>query len=107
MKVKFIVQGISIDKCRKYHTDNNMYVMSNENDTWAISMSVIPYNQDENIMDTFFSAVNNGRIITMSDQDDYIKHFKEEFKVFLLERYPEKIISEQKNFDQLFGEECD
>lgn len=104
MKTRFLVKGLSIDKERNYYTASQQHCAMSE-ELWSISMNVIPYNSDENAADLFLSVVNCGRIITLTDYEDYVEPFKEEFKEFLLERYPEKIMSNQTNFNQLFGDE--
>jgi len=42
--------------------------------------------------------------INNTDYMDWLEPFKNEFKEFLLERYPDKIVQDQAGFNRLFGD---
>lgn len=71
----------------------------------SITLELYPCGStEEDILSSISSIIHAGKEITISDYNAYVDPFKEEFKQFLLERYPEKIMKNQQGFKQLFGE---
>lgn len=102
MKTKFFITSVSIDSSASAF-DDRFYLGCGDNkcNSITVSMRVIPFDRQRGDL---LSCISCGKLVTITDYEDYVEPFKDEFKEFLLKYYPEKVISGQKEFNHFFGE---
>lgn len=107
MAAKFIIQNVSVsyEHSNYLQMDGSIEPFSREfrmSQTKVISLELLTDSDIDSDMSCF---INAGNLISICDPEyiEGFESFKKEFKEFLLEKYPEKIIREQTKFNKIFG----
>lgn len=102
---KFLITRVNISE------HNNLSGISNylpiiETLSMDLEIKVVD-SLDNNFIKDLNALIRNGDYISFLpfDQINLFMTFKNEFKEFLVEKYPEKILKDQYNFTKLFGNE--
>ena len=104
---KFLITGVNISEYNNLSGINsNYYLPIRESISMDLEIKVVD-SLDNNFIKDLNALIRNGDYISFLpfDQINLFMTFKNEFKEFLVEKYPEKILKEQRNFTKLFGNE--
>ena len=72
----------------------------------AISLELFPYEEIDEATSILFKNISAGGVVNIQSVSykDAVEPFKDEFKQFLLEKYPDRIVKDQSGFCELFAE---
>ena len=75
--------------------------------TCSFTLDVYPCGPFNESTANLMKSISVSRYISINTDEFpvWVDQFKDEFKQFLIERYPEKIISDQVQYKKVFGEE--
>ncbi len=99
---KFLINNINVS-----YRENHFSSMYNNYMTQPIvihlELSSINLNDDD--IKKLYDLSNSGGYVNVSRYEslDILKPFKDEFKEFLMEKYPEKILKNPEGFDRLLS----
>ena len=99
---KFIVKSISVNN--NYDFSINYQSLSKNYPTCSFTLEIFPYGSFDDSVSKLLKSIHDGMVIGI-DTDDYatwVTPFKEEFKQFLIEKHPDKIVKNQIGFHDLF-----
>ncbi len=102
---KFIITGLNIPQHHSLFAGINNYI----DIPYSINLELRPIDENNKyvIQEDLNNLIRSNEYITIlpfSQMDSFIA-FQDEFKEFLVEKYPEKILKDQYNFTKLFGKE--
>ena len=102
---KFIITGLNIPQHYNLFNGINNYI----DIPYSINLELRPIDENNkyDIQKDLNNLIRSNEYITIlpfSQMDSFIA-FQDEFKEFLVEKYPEKILKDQYNFTKLFGDE--
>ncbi len=74
--------------------------------TCSFTLEVYPAAPFDEVVANLMRSISASRYISINTEEYpvWVDQFRDEFKEFLLERYPEKIISDQDEYKKVFGE---
>ena len=75
--------------------------------TCSFTLDVYPCGPFNETTANLMKSISASRYISINTDEFpvWVDQFREEFKQFLIERYPEKIISDQDQYKKVFGED--
>lgn len=102
---KFIITGVNIPHHYSVFAGINNYI----DIPYSINLELRPIDENNKyvIQEDLHNLIRSNEYITIlpfRQMDSFIA-FQDEFKEFLVEKYPEKILKDQYNFTKLFGDE--
>lgn len=102
---KFLITQISFAPRQDFHMSGNYVIMGNPPELITMEMHAIDLGDET--MRKLHNIISAGRPVSINDSEymDWIEPFKAEFKEFLVEKHPEKILKDQAGFNKLFGVE--
>lgn len=102
---KFIITGVNIPQDHSLFAGINNYI----DIPYSINLELRPIDENNKyvVQEDLHNLIRSNEYITILpfDQINLFMTFKNEFKEFLVEKYPEKILKDQYNFTKLFGNE--
>lgn len=93
---KFIVTDFSVSQDYNIdYFDNNL----------KFKLELMPYVKDDDMSHTLRN-ISAGRLITIltDEYNEWFEPFADEFKQFLIDNYPDKIVKDSVGFKRIFGE---
>lgn len=104
---KFLITGVNISEYNNLSGINsNYYLPIRESISMDLEIKVVD-SLDNSFIKELNALIRSGDYISFLpfNQINLFMSFKNEFKEFLVEKYPEKILKDQYNFTKLFGNE--
>jgi len=70
-----------------------------------VSLDLHPYYVDNNSLDKLLTSVHDGKLVIVDTPEcfEWVTEFKDEFREFMLERYPEKVLKNSHLFTKVVG----
>lgn len=98
---KFLITNINVSHRENYFTSNSM---SYRHQPMSINLELSSVNLDDEAIHQLHELTHSGKYVSISsfNQIDNLLPFKKEFKEFMLEKYPEKILKNPEEFNRLF-----
>lgn len=98
---KFLITNINVSHRENYFNSNRMSYI---HQPMTINLELSAINLDDESIHQLQALTHSGKYVTISacDQMANFLPFRKEFKEFMLEKYPEKILKDPEAFNKLF-----